>query len=340
MPILPARCHLWTTLVVAVLLPTSPVRAQGTAAATAPAAAADEPQQRAKAALDAGVAAYQAQRFQEAIEHFLVADRLAPNAALSFNVARAYERLSDEAGALRSYRDFLRRAPELSDPNADLARARVTELEAALAARGQQQLSVFSAPSGASLTIDGRALGSTPWTGELTLGAHRLSLSLSGRASVERTIDVSAAHALDLSVALPAAASVTPEPAPTAALRPGLAAPAEESAPRAGFGPWPWLTLAAGGATLIAAGGFELSRRSAESDADTPELPQIAFQERLDAMHSRQNTARALAVVGGALVVVGGALVWFDPARKARQRATASLGCDLSSCRGNFAVRY
>jgi tetratricopeptide (TPR) repeat protein len=340
MQMLFARSHRWTTLAVATLLLAFPARGQGTAAAAAPAAPADEPRQRAKAELDAGVVAYQARRFQEAIEHFRAADRLVPNAALSFNVARACERLNDEAGALRSYRDFLRRAPGLADPNAELARARVTALEATLAARGQQQLSVFSEPPGAALAIDGRALGSTPWTGELAPGAHRLSLSLSGRQSVERAIDVSAAHALDLSVALPAAALVLPQPSAPAASQRGPAVPAEEAAPRTGFGAWPWVTLAAGGATLVAAGVFELSRRSAESDAQAPELPQIDFEERVRAMHSRQSTARVLAVVGGALVLGGGALVWFDPARRASQRTTASLACDFSSCRGSFAVRY
>src|SRR5689334_18015930 len=111
MSILHSRSRRWTTLVAVTLLAWS-ANAQEMAAPVTPN---NEPQQRAKAELDAGVAAYQAQRFQEAIEHFLAADRLLPNSALSFNVARAYERLSDEAGALRSYRDFLRRAPSLAD---------------------------------------------------------------------------------------------------------------------------------------------------------------------------------------------------------------------------------
>lgn len=338
MRILHLRAHPWTVVAVSLLL-ASPSQAQETPAPAAPAAPGDESQQRAKAELGAGVAAYQAQRFQEAIEHFLAADRLIPNAALSFNVARAYERLGDEAGALRSYRDFLRRAPGQADENAELARGRVAALEAALGARGLQQLSVFSEPPGASLSIDGKTLGPTPWTGELTLGAHVLSLSLPGRASVERAIDVSST-ALDVSVILPQPLVVAPPTSLNSAPQRDPTIPLEQAPQRAGFGPWPWVTLAAGGATLVAAGVFELSRRSAESDAKSPELPQIEFQERIDAMHSRQATARVLVAVGGALLLAGGALVWFDPARRAQQRTTASLACDFSSCRGSFAVRY
>ena len=50
-------------------------------------------------------------RYAQAIEHFLAADALVPSAALSFNVAKAYEKLGESAKALRYYRDFARRSP-------------------------------------------------------------------------------------------------------------------------------------------------------------------------------------------------------------------------------------
>lgn len=341
MHVLHARFRPWTTAVALALALASAAQAQSLA--PAPVSSSEEQRQKAKAQYEQGVVAYDAQRFQEAVEFFLAADRLVPSAALSFNVARAYEGLTDTARALRYYRDFLRRAPGASNANADAARERVAALEAILMARGQQQLSVFSEPSGAELVIDGRPVGTTPWSGELTPGTHRLALSRTGHAGATRVIELGPAHALDVSLALPAlpaSDSGAPSAAPPPQTPMPLAAASGESSWRAGFGPWPWVTLGAGGAALLAAGAFELSRRSAESDAEAPELPQIAFKERIDAMHARQTTARALVAVGSVLALAGGALIWLDPARTATPRTAAAVACDPHSCLGSFALRY
>jgi tetratricopeptide (TPR) repeat protein len=293
----------------------------------------------AKARYEQGVEAYNAGQFANAVEHFLAADRLVPSAALSFNVARAYEQLAQPALALRYYRDYLRRETVPANTNTEAARARVAALEEVLMARGQQQLTVLSEPEGATLTVDGSFVGATPCTFELAPGAHQLALSKIGYQSAERAIELPATRASELRFTLPALSSAPVAPRPISASPVPTAAPSAQPGPSS-FGAWPWITLGAGGVSLLCAGAFELSRRSAESDAETPELPQIAVRERIDAMHARQTTARALAVVGGALSVTGGLLVLLDPARAQSKRSTAVLACDSHSCLGSFAVQY
>jgi tetratricopeptide (TPR) repeat protein len=300
----------------------------------------EDSKQRAETEYELGVTAYRAQRFAEAIERFQAADRLLPRAALSFNVARAYEKLGDNAGALRFYRDYLRRETGPANQNTELARQRVAELQAALMARGQQQLTVLSEPEGASLTIDDKPIGSTPWTGELPPGAHRLALLRAGHSPLAREFELPAAEALELRLVLPPLPSAAGPVSAPAAPATEPEASANQSPRPARFGPWPWVSLGAGGVALLVAGGFEFSRRAAESDAKTPGLPQIAYKDRLDAAHARQTTARVLTAIGGALVLTGGALILLDLSRTSTGRATAALACDPHSCLGHLEMRY
>ena len=164
----------------------------------------------------AGVAAYSAGRFREAVDEFIAADRLAARPALSYNIARAYDRLGDAAKALQYYREYLRR--EAEPANAAEIKNRVRELEASLAQNGVQQLSVRSEPSGASLRIDDRLVGTTPWTGELQPGAHRLTLTLPDYEEHARAFELLAVHATDIDVRLEASvASAAPVPPSVAA---------------------------------------------------------------------------------------------------------------------------
>jgi tetratricopeptide (TPR) repeat protein len=268
----------------------------------------------AKARYEQGAAAYSAGRFKDAVDLFLEADSLAPSAPLSFNIARAYEKLGDDSGALRWYRDYLRRAPEAA--NGKEVRAAVDNLEDRLSRKGVQQLTVMSTPSGATVTVDERPVGVTPWTGDLLPGRHRLGVALRGYDDQSLEVDLAAHRARDVSVNLVqaatpgAAASATPviATAPASALPPADQ-PKEQGSP--GLGIWPWVTLGAGGAALGGALVFELLRRGSEDDAKN-EKTQIGYQEKLDKMESQQTTARVLAGVGGALVVAGGVLVVLD----------------------------
>lgn len=153
-----------------------------------------------RARYERGAEAYSTGRYKDAIDLFLQADALAPSAALSFNIARAYEKISDDASTLQWYRDFRRRAPDAKNgPEVD---ARIHALEGVLAKKGVQQLTVMSSPYGATVVIDDQPVGVTPYTGQLPPGTHKVVLSLRGYADSEQQVQLAADHAQDLQVPL------------------------------------------------------------------------------------------------------------------------------------------
>jgi tetratricopeptide (TPR) repeat protein len=319
----------------ALLALTSPLRAQ------APLVAAPTAEQRseAKARFDEGAAAYRAGQYAHAVELFLAADALVPSAALSFNVARAYEKLGETAKALRHYRDFLRRAPNA--PNARDVGSVVATLEKRLMQRGLQQVTVLSEPE-ADLAIDGLWLGRTPWTGELKPGPHRAVLSRQGYRAQSRDFELSAERAMDLSLRLepaftaPRSLSSGPSPLPPAPPAPVPAGPKNDARSAEGLGPWPWVTVAAGGAALASAGVFELFRQSAEDDARRADT-QLAYADRLESMQSRQTAARVLFGVGAGLLVVGTTLIVVDLGNRDDPKLVA-VACGPDACLGRMKV--
>jgi tetratricopeptide (TPR) repeat protein len=283
----------------------------------------------AKEKFDQGVVAYKAQRYQDAVKLFMEADAMAPSSALSFNVARSFEKLEDISGALRWYRDFLRRSPQAS--NAVEVRAKVAELAAALSQRGVQQVSVLSEPPGATVLIDDQNVGVTPLTRDVAPGKHRLVLRLVGYAEKSTELRLEPQTPQDVSLQLaPASTARSPDAATS---RAGDRQPGDRG-PR--FGMVPYVVMGAGAAGLLGALGFEISRRSADAAAE--EAPQNEFQGRYDTMESRQTTARVLAGVGAALLVTGGVLFFVDRQREPAPRV--AVGCDGAGCglfaRGSF----
>jgi len=298
-----------------------------------------------KARYEHGADAYAAGRFKDAIDLFLQADALAPSVALSFNIARAYEKIGDDASSLQWFRDFRRRAPDAKNgPEVD---ERIHALEGALAKKGVQQVTVLSRPLGATVIVDEQPVGVTPFTGQFAPGVHRVVLSLRGYADSEQKLELPADRAQLLEVPLVPASQRVAAPGSAVDASPSAGArgpgPNGSKPPAAGakFGIWPWLGLGAGAAVLGGSLGFELSRRSAENDAKH-EPTQIGYKDKLDREQSRQTTARVLGAVGGALVVTGGTLLVIQLSSKAPTDGTArvGLGCLPKGCaldlRGQF----
>ena len=305
-------------------------------AATAPATS----KAQARRHYAAGVESYEAGQFKDAIDHFLEANRLAPSPALSFNIARAYEKLGDIAGALAFYRDYLRRASDAEDR--DEVGQIVTEFENRLRQKGVQQVTVLSEPDRATVVLDGKPVGVTPWTGEIFPGQHRLQLRLPGYEQTDQVFSLTAHRAKDVSVALvqipeepkPETAPAPPPPpapAPPEPATPPSEPPADTSGP-ATVSPWTWVSLGVGAGALGGALAFELMRASAEDDAHNAET-QIEAQEQYDTMESRQLVARVLVGVGAAATVAGGVLLYLDlTAEPSTQSAGLGFGCSPSAC--------
>lgn len=295
-----------------------------------------------------GVEAYQEGRHKDAIDLFLEADALAPSSALSFNIARAYEKIKDSSNALRWYRDYLRREPGAED-KAAVSRL-IDDYEKVLEAKGLQQLTVLSEPETATVRVDGRPVGVTPWTGDVPPGNHTISVSLRGYADAERQITLASDAAQDVPFRLQPATEATPVPAPAPAppaaadASPSPAVPNDTSSDEPqGVGVVTYIVLGAGVATLGAAGVFEITRGSAEDDAKNAKT-QIEKSDALDTMDSRQTTARVLLGVGGALTVAGGVLLALDLTRspdsgsamkhppEPQPELAASGACTFSDC--------
>ena len=183
-----------------------------------------EAKDRARSLFQQGVAAYRAGRYYEAVDIFLETQRIYPDTQLCFNVARAYENLGNTSAALRYYRDYLRQADRPSD--GEEVKARVRKLEQRLSERGVQQLTVLSQPEAATVLLDGKPVGVTPWTGETYPGKHRLALELDQHASQAQVIELLAHTSHDISLVLvpePVKQASVPVPAlPSKPKQPGI----------------------------------------------------------------------------------------------------------------------
>jgi len=156
---------------------------------------------RARSLFDKGVTAYREGRFYDAVDIFLETNRLYPDPKLAYNVGKAFEGLGNQPGALRYYREYLRRLPDATD--ASEVEVHVHQLEQALSQKGLQQLTVISKPEGAIVKLDGQPMGVTPLTCESFAGKHRIVLDADGYQRYEGVIEVDPHRARDFSFELP-----------------------------------------------------------------------------------------------------------------------------------------
>jgi hypothetical protein len=245
-----------------------------------------------------GSKAFAARQFKDAIDLFLAADELVPSGALAFNIALAYEEMGDSSRALQWAREYLRRSPSAND-EADVER-RVAGFERKLRERGVQQVTIASSPAGATVRIDGRAVGVSPFTIDLPPGPHRLSLELAGHAVSEGGFDLSRDHAETIERTL---VRHTEPDAPTP-----LAPPV-----RSGVGV-PGIVI--GGIGVLAGGviaggvaiGLEVARADKETSASSAPS-QLSAADALAQMEDLQLGARIAVGVGAGLALAGGTML-------------------------------
>jgi tetratricopeptide (TPR) repeat protein len=304
----------------------------------------------------AGADAYAAGHYKESIVLFLAANRLQPSPALSYNVARAYEKLGDPARALSFYRDYLRRARSPADQAG--VQALIGALSRRLEARGVQQVTILSSVRGATVLVDEQPIGVAPLTLELTPGMHRVALRLRGYQDVEQEFRLSPDIARDVTVQLvpnepdttatttqDAEASdveatsrrATPVEAPDAGSDDGTRVEPRADRGKQRLRTWGFVSIGVGVAAMGGALAFEALRKSSENDAEHAPT-QRAFVSSYDTMESRKNTARVLLGTGAAFAVTGGTLLFFGYKPARTDPGTAwGLGCDGHGC--NASVR-
>lgn len=258
----------------------------------------EEDTQRAKALFEQGAQAFAQRRNVEAVYFFRQAAALVPSAEFSYNIGLAYEDMGDIGHALAAYRDFVRGQPH-SDKRAEVEQ-RMLALERRLSGVGLQQLSVRSDPAGGTVLIDDKPVGITPWSGELSPGAHRVQVRSLGYRSAEAEVQLQAERASDLNLLLEPVHfngdGYAPDP---------VTGKTTTETFRTTLG---WALVGTGTAALIGGIAFELSRSSAQSSADeTNDAADAArFQGSAD---GKQMASLLLLGIGGGLTVSGGLML-------------------------------
>ncbi len=148
----------------------------------------------ARAAFAAGEAADRAKDWRGAIEQYLHAYELVPHPFAMFNIATDYERLGQLREASTWYQRYLEAAPTSPD------HAKVAQTLGELRTR-PGTITVRSLPDGATVSIDGGNVGTTPYTGMIKGGSHRIIVA-SGTQIEHRDITTEYGDPIDVVVNL------------------------------------------------------------------------------------------------------------------------------------------
>ncbi len=296
---------------------------------------------QAKQRFSAGKAAYAEGRYKDAVQLFAQANALDPHAELLYNVGQAYEKLDDVSNALRVFREYLRLLPNAADRAT--VEQKCVKFQERLQAHGVQQVTISSSPTGAVLLVDDRAVGPTPWTGEIAPGHHVAVLKFKGYADGTREFDLAPSLAMDVDVSLsrPGPAVPVAPVGPTAGgptgAPPPPTPPPDTPARERHVAPWTFAALGVGVAGLGAAIGLEVARKGAETTARNEPI-QVTYMSDLNQMTTFQTASRAMVGVGAAALVAGGVLLFLDlrPQGSDGKAPTTALGCFSGAC-GAFA---
>lgn len=128
---------------------------------------------------------YEANRFEEALEEFFLAQRLAPNPRTIFNIALCFDRLHREEEAYLFYQEYST-SEDADETRRGFVATALARLEPRLA-----RVRIESDPAGATVYIDGRdhgAYGTTPRVLALSVGTHRVLVEREGFADAERDV--------------------------------------------------------------------------------------------------------------------------------------------------------
>jgi hypothetical protein len=169
--------------------------------------AGDDATARAKEAFTEGQKLYKAGKYADAVARFEAAYAAKPHPSILFNIAKCWEQLDEVAKALRSFKDYLRADPDAKDKQSVVDS--IANLERKLRAKGLQQIVIFAEPKDATITVNGKMLGTSPASTELPAGTHNLKVSANGYTPVERTFTMNLAKGNELTVVLDKAGAAT-----------------------------------------------------------------------------------------------------------------------------------
>lgn len=273
--------------VVCFLLLTVPTASADEAPAPAPSTSSDDAGERARGArvhFDAGMQHYQNGAFREAIREFALAASLVPSADLWFNIARSHERLAEWSDAAENYRRYLR--DRVDPPDRVAISAHIVALDERAEAERQSRrtaptngtIRVEATPAGATISVDGTAVGEAPHAESLSLPSSRHLFAL----DQEGSIPVRSEVRVDPGVATTVFLSTTP---------------ATQYRSVRGTRLWTWVATGLAGAGLATSVGFGVHAKLELDDASYGTAR--AWANRSDA------------VLAGSIVTAIGALILY-----------------------------
>ena len=149
---------------------------------------------KAKAAFARAVDAEERQDWRTAVDEYLTAYELAPHHDVLFNVATVYERLNELRQAATYYARYLEDAPDAGD------RAKVQRTIDGLRKK-PSQVTIETAPAGATIIVDGERKGRAPLELKLPGGAHQIVAEHAGTTSTRMiTVEYGEPAAVTLAV--------------------------------------------------------------------------------------------------------------------------------------------
>lgn len=253
-----------------------------------------------RSAFKAGVEAYEAERYTEAIEHFRQAQTARPHPVVLFNLALAEAR----GGKLR---DAIRHLDEvMADPQTSQEVRAKAERERARADGRLARIEV-DASGKVELLVDGVLVAGSPPVAALDPGSYDVRVRLDGRTVIERRVDLSEAERLRLTV----------ERQREIVVAPGDSVAAPSSPSSAGLSPtWFYVgasvTAVLGGVATWSA--LDTKRAFDDYERDLPRLDQAAVNARVSDGHARERRTNWLlsgtAVAGAATAALG--VFWVD----------------------------
>ncbi len=180
----------------------------------APSAAPEDPETvtraQAKVEFQAGVAAYDAERYEEALKHFQEAFRIKPHPSVRVNMANCYERLGKPLQAIFHFERFLEDNSGASDQRREV-------MEALRGLRAKvSEVTLRITPDGASVTIDEGERRQAPILEPVRLeaGLHLIEVALSGYETVKREVLLNGGQPTELAITLDRAQAVAAAPVP------------------------------------------------------------------------------------------------------------------------------
>jgi len=142
---------------------------------------------------DTAIAHFDAREWDQAAVHFAAALAMDPNAILAYNTARAYEYTGDLGTAEQYYLEALKLRPD-----ADLRQQlyatleRVTNLRARVETKEEDVglLEVTTVPPGATVRVNGVAIGRTPFQAAWPVGAFTVEASIEGYSALRQDVEI------------------------------------------------------------------------------------------------------------------------------------------------------